>query len=400
MQKQTLYNMNKIQIQSSITNTIIFTRYLYEKSEVELSLITCLLKKKVEESLFWAYELHYSGFTQDLITLIWKIYYDFYATLNPKFEAYLLQKLKSGKFEDKIVYMIINDFLIRPFNLDVFILRQIVTNFEITSTQVNTPSLIEYIDSLLESKNFISLAHFIIHDVKDDIALRSTYKTIIEYFKHCGLKLNDDNIMRDYEKVKMKNDPNIILVSRIMHYYSLLKKLKMGKSLYIIVEPEELVIYETIEADLKVKEGKYNPIFPAHKILPIASIYEIDSENLLNLFNLNRYQVEYDTFITNYYHNWLYCASFSPIWYKRIEKFNGTINHTKKHVEFNNDEDEENFYKIYGYEPDEQKSEVQMKSIKPILHENTWETFYKAYKNNCLLDIEDEYLLQMPLVTY
>ena len=73
-----------------MNNEFQFTRYLYEKEEVKLSLILCILNKK-EEAIFWAYELYYSGFKSDLINLFWTIYYDFYYTSNPSFEKYLLK---------------------------------------------------------------------------------------------------------------------------------------------------------------------------------------------------------------------------------------------------------------------------------------------------------------------
>ena len=76
----------------SKANEFIFTRYLYEKEEVEIALLLSLLYKKEEESLFWAYELFYSGFILELQQLIWKIYYDFYACLNVGFEKYLIKK--------------------------------------------------------------------------------------------------------------------------------------------------------------------------------------------------------------------------------------------------------------------------------------------------------------------
>ena len=70
----------------------IFTRYLYEKEEVELALTFALLNKKDDEALFWAYELYYSGFKSDLIQLLWNIYYNFYASMNPAFQIYLIKK--------------------------------------------------------------------------------------------------------------------------------------------------------------------------------------------------------------------------------------------------------------------------------------------------------------------
>jgi len=70
---------------------IIFTRYLYVKDEVMLTLIMSILGKH-ESSVFWAYELYYSGFENELFNLLWKIYFDFYYTLNPSFYDYFIKK--------------------------------------------------------------------------------------------------------------------------------------------------------------------------------------------------------------------------------------------------------------------------------------------------------------------
>ena len=106
-----------------------FTRYLYVKEEVKLSLILCILNKK-DEAIFWSYELYYSGFKIELIHLFWSMYYDFYYTLNPSFEKYLQQKLKTNLvFEincDNWLAMIVNNFMIRPHTMDIFMLKQII----------------------------------------------------------------------------------------------------------------------------------------------------------------------------------------------------------------------------------------------------------------------------------
>ena len=70
-----------------MTNQIQFTRYLYEKNEVKLALIMCILNEKEERGEFWAYELYYSGFKLELIDLLWSLYYDFYYTFNPSFDS-------------------------------------------------------------------------------------------------------------------------------------------------------------------------------------------------------------------------------------------------------------------------------------------------------------------------
>jgi hypothetical protein len=111
-------------------DNFVFTRYLYEKQEVEIALLLALLEKNIEESLFWAYELYYSGFQIELFEYFIRIYYDFYATLNPAFGIYLVIKYneyfieKKEVLEDRFISMTIHNFITRPYNVDIFILKQ------------------------------------------------------------------------------------------------------------------------------------------------------------------------------------------------------------------------------------------------------------------------------------
>lgn len=58
---------------------------------------------------------------------------------------------------------------------------------------------------------------------------------------------------------------------------------------------------------------------------------------------------------TNMYrYHWLYYAYRSPIWKTRIEQYNGATQLNECSVIFQNDDDSENFYQQWGYEPDEQ----------------------------------------------
>jgi len=55
---------------------------------------------------------------------------------------------------------------------------------------------------------------------------------------------------------------------------------------------------------------------------------------------------------------WLYYASFSPIWEKRIAIHNGLINYDDETVTFENENDEEAFCSTWDYEPDEASQSV------------------------------------------
>lgn len=83
------------------------------------------------------------------------------------------------------------------------------------------------------------------------------------------------------------------------------------------------------------------------------------------------------------------------MWEERINSCNGIIDHINQKIIFNHDEDLERFYQNYGLEPDEQKMEIQEKTIQNIKQERTCLQFYKKHKNYGIVDIEEEYLNEM-----
>jgi hypothetical protein len=58
------------------------------------------------------------------------------------------------------------------------------------------------------------------------------------------------------------------------------------------------------------------------------------------------------------FYKWIYYASFSPVWMDRILQYGGTVDHDTTSVEFLEPDD---FYSVYGFEPDEQKPDVLQK---------------------------------------
>jgi hypothetical protein len=358
---------------------LIFTRYLYVKDELRLSLLVSILKKS-DDAIFWAYELFYSGFKHELFQLIWKIYYDFFATLNPSFEAYLIKKhkewlLNNDSINDKIISSIIQDLLFRPFNTDIFFLRNICENFENdidyhsgVITDINSLRL--NMEKWIETDDYRSIAQWILIENKNRIDLQEIYDIILDKF---GKK------KKIYNKVQnIKTE--IILLAKIMTLFSKKHNLKKGKSIYIKVEPEDIVPYETINIYDSLKN--YN-------ILENACICGIDDLKHLSLFKLNRNKYDLNN---KYWYNWLYHASFSPIWSKRIKMFKGYPDYNKRTIVFQDDELEEEFYKLYGYEPDEQKRCVQEKSIMSIEKKYNWKWFDNTYKKNGLVNVYDEEL--------
>ena len=209
------------------------------------------------------------------------------------------------------------------------------------------------------------------------------------------LKINKDKhkIVTLWNKVKTLSDYKVIILSYIFRFYSEIQKLKTGKNLYIVVNDEDVVLYETIEVDLShLKETKREKML-ARKILQNAYLYAIDSSQWLNLFKLKRDKLNIRE---AYYYNWLYYASQSPLWASRICAFNGIIDNETKSVDFEEEDDLQAFYSNYGYEPDEQQLSTQNKCLEISQKPDTnWTKFYNKYRANGIFVVEDEYLDNM-----
>jgi hypothetical protein len=364
-----------------------FTRYLYEMEEVKIAFLLSLLNKD-EEVLFWAYELYYSGFKQELVDLIWKIYYEFYSSLNPAFEVYLLKKNTITNFNDvKNIANMLNSFLIRPYNLDVFMAKQIIQNFEIENVN-------EELHKLLPNGDHLNIAFYIL-EIVEERKLNDVLDLIIEYFNK---EKDKTKIVTLWNKVKTLSDQRTVLLSYLFRFYSEIQKIKTGKNIYIVVNDEDVVLYETIEVDLShCKEAKREKLV-ARKILKNAYLYAVDSSKCLNLFNLKRDKLNIRD---AYYYNWLYYASQSPLWASRICAFNGVIDNETQTVEFEDEDDLQEFYLNYGYEPDEQPISIQNKCLEIAQTEDTnWANFYNKYRGNGIFIVEDEYLDNMDKICY
>jgi len=383
-------------------SSFVFTRYLYEKDEVKISLLINILNKKEDESLFWAYELYHTGFTDELIQFLWKIYYDFFSTLNPQFENYLLNKLQEKQLvcDKKILANIISNFLIRPFNMDVFMLDLFVkTNNKPENLQnVNkftTATLKKTFTSFLNTHDYFGIG-FCILKICHDEQINDIIKLSIDYFSTFIEKLDKKLIISKINKNVSKNNYNkrILVLAKIFSYYSILSSLKMGKNIYAVVDDDEIENYETVCVNLDCyQDNQYRKRFPAYKILTKACLYFIDNLNSLSLFHLKRDNAD---IVDAYLNNWMYYASFSPVWKERILKYNGKINHDSKSVVFDDDKYEQ-FCENYNYEPDEQRKDVQNKSIQNIETKTTWASLYESYCNNCLIDFQSNSMLNMKI---
>lgn len=373
---------------------IIYTRYLYIKDEVRVALLVSILNKR-DDAIFWGYELYYSGFQMELFELLVKIYYDFFATLNPSFEQYLLQKQTyftcSTETLDKdiLVSEIIHNLLYRPFNTDIFLMRNVVENIEIDITyyeQINNETnLLVNLKNWIKNNDYRSIIQYIYNDNKIEII--NIYKSCLKLFEEEGVKLTKEKLMKNFGiALKLNINPNLLLIVKILCLFSKKEKLKNGKRFYINIKPEDIIQYDTISGSNELK---------SRKILEKVYICGINELNHLSLFKLKRNKYNLHELTQIYYYHWEYCAYFSPLWKKRITDFGGYIDDINNKIVFKEDPDDDlmqRFYELYGLEPDEQSKFVQEKSIGYIEQKYNWKWFYEKYRKNGLFNIYDEEL--------
>ena len=142
------------------------------------------------------------------------------------------------------------------------------------------------------------------------------------------------------------------------------------KNIFIQIQEEEIKHLYTIET---IENNR------TWKLLRNVCKYTIRREAM------DIFETSYQDFNYTNLDNWLYFASFSPIWKLRIEKYKGIQNHQTNTIDFE-ENDEEEFYENYGYEPDEQPIEVLEKILyinpKPQLF---WTDFCDKYGKDSIL---------------
>ena len=202
-----------------------FTRYLYVKEEVQLSLLISILKREKDESLFWAFELYYSGFYEDLRFTLIQIYFFFFATFNQSFGKYMINQLNQIKRQPIALAKVVCNLIARKYNLDVFLLKLQVSLFELE----NDP---DHSSILNEAINIFASPFSLCKDFGLD-------NRVIELAEKC------QSVIQEPSK-------------------------------YVRVSEDEIVLYETIIM------GKQ------YRILQHAYRFEIDPHHYLNLFLLAR----------------------------------------------------------------------------------------------------------------
>ena len=385
---------------AAVTYTL--TRFLYIKDEVEISLMTALLKKQnLQECYYWTFELYYSEF--DVFQLLWKIYFDFYYELNPCMEDYMLKKHVLWEEGKKIIHIasIVRNLFRLKSSPNAFILRQYIVK-EIFPTHIySTPpkwldayQIPEQFHNLLLSINNGHTANScyyikLLLDSSDDINTINTIRQlIITFVKPKLIELGVDEEIGSFERKwsirKYKNDLHYLLafMCQLQTPISMLSKCN------IFVTPKEedvdfIIKVENEPIPLIQKRGItidqiYNTlnIKRCFKISEKIGAFKLSRWNDNENNNENNNENDYNDFLKKNWFHWEYfAANGCPLWSKRVERYEGCLDHTNKKIIFLNEIMEDKFYDLYAYEFDERPKNIQMMShceIKKLM----WREWY------------------------
>ena len=357
---------------------VILTRYLYLFDEVGITFLTCMLKSQsLEECNFWISELYLSGFVEQSWELLWFVYYDFYYIMNPQFQSFLHKKSVEGDL--KSVLTVVKNLLKMKSSSEVFMTRQynncvkdITHIFKgkkpnwLMTLPVQYHGLFRFIDK--------KLYHFAVSSLPD-VVDADLFKAIQIYFQ-----LSDEQSMSFQNEFLPQpsadtTDQYKNMIHKLWAIICLLifnrDYLTSKKKMYISCSDSEYNDIMKIHND-PIPLSKYNNP-QIYRTLQHKRVYSIDP--ICSSFHLLRENVE--NINKCYREHWEFYAYLCPLWNDRFQKYDITIDSDKKKIVFHDDDELEEFYSQYGYEPDEQSYETENKRV-VHMPENNWKTWYDS----------------------
>ena len=361
-------NMNsnmemKMKMEEKHTDNLVFTRYLYPENDVTCSLVTSILKKDNDAAFFWSCELLYSGLAEKLTHTLWTAYLQYFFASNFEFYNYMEKQTEQIKCDylkttsdnktldeksvmrdaEKAIHAILRNLAIRPRCNSVANLWTHVSDDE-----DNSETVIKAWDFWVSTGLESDLDHPAIAETNRK-KVKTTAKKLAKNHNIPCQALKNIAIHKLIENLKNKN--------------------KMGKKLFL-AEPSDND-HDSIFQPLRTKgridtpctsQGTPFQRHQPHKILPTFATRGILDGIDTSKINPSTCKPA-TSFINAYFYHWLYYASSTPIWKHRIDKYKTSTNHQTKEIDFDSDEDLEQFHEEYGLEPDEQSADMHKKNL-------------------------------------
>lgn len=328
------------------------TRLFYNKEEVIYSFKSGLLKQRdILECYYWAFELLYSEI--DLFEIIWEIYYDYYALLNPHLEKYISKKQtewEADNSEEHICYIIKNLFG-KAHSYEVYMMR----NYILTGCQtltISKPSALmkDYLKkhdkkwhNLLTAinKGLINSVCYYLSDLMSspDTNYYELYKAVCLFIvDSLNLDASDEKKFARttkllWNRVKYSNKTHYMLAVIYQIYIS--EEVINKKKIYIAPDTDEIEFVTGLNA-LKVKGENL--------------VFEID-ENIYCVKTLDRFK--FPDYKQEIMLHWLFYAYHSSYWKSILSDKVELGNPERKEIRFINSVVEVEFLRTYAPNFDE-----------------------------------------------
>ena len=332
--------------------TAVLTRYLYPKESVMSSLVWAVLDQKSDEALFWAYELYYSGFKIDAFDLLISIHIVFYHEKYPQQTDVLYPLLEKWYHQEKAQN--------KKFRHHDTILGSVLMNimyYRDEGAQMNIPYTCS-LSQLMRKRAGVNYLETVVQGASVPYSLQP---------KNAG---------EPTQEARRSFAPSTTNMGVVCPIDFTLHDLKPYQTIY--TKPPSVILRDACRFPLRTIDCD---VRDTKKYVTEAGVYEMS----LRYLKMPRYVMT----IQELQDNWLYYASYSPIWSKRITDNHGEIDHDTQSVIFDTEDDEEQFYQEFQYEPDEQSKTVQESiGLNMSYTSISWLDFYNKYgKENAVRSV-------------
>lgn len=326
-------------------NTIQLSKLLYNIDEVKYSLMLSILfpkKHALHECLFWAYELYTSYHKEFLWNFITKLYYDFYYIKCISFERKIDDEYNKWKKEKRFEHIAKIVKILHKQVIDVTIFQYYYSEFiPIKNSKIGVKKLKENIPDTINYLKSLDIQH--IKEIYSGLYRLNNKKDICLFYtnqKHKWIiKLLTKFIKKPKKSIKENfNKQDELFINQLKCPASCIYKTLKEKRLYEI-----------------------NPLIGTFKLARFKN--ETDVVTIWNE-DFGYIPEDVERYKSAYLYNWEFYANKTPYWKEIFNSYK--VSFKKKEIKFPNDDLLEQFYDNYGYEPDEQNIETQMKSIQPI----------------------------------
>lgn len=337
-----------------------FSRYLYERKEIEASFINTMLKKQSAQATFWIMELFLSGWHQETIDLLWWVYYDFYYVYNSSLERKLHGLLKASTPTTKSILIATTTLLSLKHSTHTHEMRMIYENYPDMDVNIIYKKFPTGYDKY-KNKHFVRSVE------------RGHIINVAHHLQSTGIEelLPDIKVLMNVSVIKK-------LHTKTPERHKHMLVAKLNKCMWLkqckgIKIPRIVLSELTSEQEKMIEEEETaQPSTEPCKDLTKHRRYAIDDDIGMHHFFLSRFSrktsepSDCNQTKHNIYFHWEYYAFETPIWRERFTHYKAIQNHETNQIVFPSDELAEEFYLKYGYEPDEQPRETDEKSTKDV----------------------------------